>query len=80
MNSVLYTVVFASGGRENAEWRRLRTQGTRASAEADRDEIVKAGRPAYVRKVAELEAHGLPEGPAPGWDYSRLRWKNGAAR
>lgn len=69
-----FTVIYAAGGRDNADWSRLSWTGSRGAAEAKAAEIVRGGRPAYVRSLLDLERGGLPEGPAPDWDYKRLAW------
>lgn len=71
-----YTVIYATGGRENSEWHRLsQTFATAAQAAQAKAEIVRGGRPAYVKTAAEVAAHGLPEGPCPDWDYKNLCWR-----
>ncbi len=70
-----YTVVYGSGGRVNTTWHRALLATTdigRASRIAQAE--VRAGRPAFVKTLAELDAHGMPEGACPNWDYSRLCW------
>lgn len=70
-----YTVVYATGGRENAEWHRAAACGSLAEAENLRDDIVRGGRPAHLMEAIALDLFGLPKGPAPLWDYTNLRWK-----
>lgn len=72
----LFTVVYAQGGYANATWHRaLLATPDRKRAEQVCKSEVKSGRPAYVKSLWELETIGMPEGPAPGWDYHNLRWK-----
>jgi hypothetical protein len=72
-----YTVVHATGGRDNAEWHRCQPVRTLEEANIIRDDTTRGGRPAYVYETKILDWLGLPEGPSPHWDYTRLRWKKG---
>jgi hypothetical protein len=70
-----WTVVYATGGRDNAEWHRCQPVAAVEAAWQMRDEIVAAGRPAYSGATHWWDSIGLPEGPAPQWDYVRLQWR-----
>lgn len=71
-----FSVVFATGGSTNAKWQRAADIfKTEEAANRRRDVIVRMGYPAYTHATEVLETIGLPEGPAPKWDYTKLCWK-----
>jgi hypothetical protein len=72
-----FVVIFQTGGSLGS-WRPvLDGFGTKEAAKVKRDELCRMGYPAYVAPARVYEAVGLPEGPAPSWDYRELRWKVG---
>lgn len=72
-----YTVVYATGGYANAQWHACQPVDSLDAANTMRDEIVQGGRPAYVHTTGILRWLGMPDGPAPRWDYVRLCWAKG---
>jgi len=72
-----YTVVYATGGYDNAEWHRCQPVVTLEEATKAADDIVRGGRPAYVHSTKTIDTLGMPVGAAPRWDYTLLRWKKG---
>lgn len=75
--SAPFRVIYWSGGSEVGRWCEILTPfPSREAARVEAVAIERAGRPCYIKSQAELDVIGLPEGAPPGWDFSRLEWRN----
>ena len=76
-----FVVLYWHGGSEVGHWfKMLDTFASYDAARAAVEELVKAGRPGYVRSQRELDTIGWPEGPPPSWDFKRLQWRKGGRK
>ena len=57
-----FTVVYRTGGNDNAKWHKSSAYQTREEAEIAKESIERGGRKALVFKTADLEIVGMPEG------------------
>jgi hypothetical protein len=70
----MFETVYQTGGR-NGKWRRALPVATREESVRQVMECERMGFPAYTGEVYFWDAIGLPNGPAPHWDYTNLRRK-----
>ena len=75
MEASTFTVVYGVGGYLDTVWHQCQPCATIEQARAQRDEIVRAGRPAYSGETHWWKSVGLPDGAAPDWDYDKLQWR-----
>ena len=59
-----YTVIYRTGGTENAQWHKSAAVETMAQAIERKQEIERGGRKAIIHETARLESIGMPV----GWD------------
>lgn len=63
-----YVVIYRTGGTDNFKWQPAIPVATYDEARAQRDDIERGGRPAYIYTVRQFEVIGVPETFKPGGD------------
>ena len=60
-----FTVVYQTGGTENAQWHKTALRGTFSDMKQEQLKLVRMGYNAYVEVAARVDSIGVPEGYAP---------------